>query len=89
MFAWMGRISLVVCVILLVIIGLNTSNQGINQVSGELRGPVVALGINRHEIHGDWLGKEYGLSWQRLKQLAAVWTQEAGKYYTDIKAKLP
>lgn len=45
--------------ITLVAAGLNTSNQGINQVSRQSRPPVVGLKWQNHALHADWLGKSY------------------------------
>jgi len=52
--------------IFLVIIGLNTSNQGINSLTRDERQAVLDLDYNQGEIRVDALGNSYDYSLDRL-----------------------
>ncbi|HWP95542.1 MAG TPA: hypothetical protein VN426_01710 [Syntrophomonadaceae bacterium] len=60
----------------LVIIGLNTSNEAINQVSRESRGPVAFLQWQDHVLHVDWLGRGYDYPLQRFMEDMGHWRDQ-------------
>lgn len=53
------RFILVLILIYLVIAGLNISNQGINNLSMEDRGPVAGISYDSNNLEMQLMGKEY------------------------------
>lgn len=69
------RAMLVVIVIALLILGLNTSNQGINRLTLEQRGPVLGLTLDDQAVNVQFLSKDYDISRDKL----LIEMQEVGK----------
>jgi len=57
----------------LMVLGLNTSNQGINQVSGESRRPVLNIFWQDHVLYWDWLGVAHNYSPAPLENRIKLW----------------
>ncbi len=60
-------------VIYLAVMGLNISNQGINQVSGESRGPVINLVWHDNTFYWDWLGSGHEYSTVPMQNSVKYW----------------
>lgn len=52
--------------LVLTVMGLNASNQGINNLTGENRNPIVAVSGDRSTVNLYWLGADYPLELDRL-----------------------
>ncbi|MGR6835409.1 hypothetical protein [Syntrophomonas erecta] len=63
---------LVIMVILLTVAGLNVSNQGINQLTLEDRGPVLDIGVSHDHIQVVLAGDEYQWPWEGGKKLMVI-----------------
>jgi len=59
---------LIMGLIILVILGLNTSNKGISSLTAEERKPVIGLQIENQQIQVLALGQEYSLSHRDISQ---------------------
>ncbi|MDD2372911.1 MAG: hypothetical protein WC109_10210 [Syntrophomonadaceae bacterium] len=70
--------------IFLVIIGLNTSNQGINSLTRDERQAVLDLDYNQGEIRVDALGNSYDYSLDRLGSNVYRIGNKARELPTDI-----
>jgi hypothetical protein len=57
---------LLATIFLLTALGLNTSNQGINNLTGESHNPVIAVSYDRSTMNLYWLGSDYALDLDRL-----------------------
>ena len=57
---------MVLAVIVLIILGLNTSSQGISSLTAEDKKPVVGLKIENQEINVIALGEQYDISRQDI-----------------------
>jgi hypothetical protein len=68
---------LIMGLILLVILGLNTSSKGISSLTAEERKPVIGLQIENQQIHVLALGQEYRLSRREISQAGQVVMQDA------------
>jgi len=66
-------------VVLLVVLGLNTSNQGINQVSGECRRPVLNVSWKDHVLYWDWLGVAHSYPTAPLENKIKSWMHNKTK----------
>ncbi|MEN6348528.1 MAG: hypothetical protein ABFD08_03890 [Syntrophomonas sp.] len=60
------RAMLVALLFGLVILGLNTSNQGINRLTMENRGPVMGLNIDSKDINVQFLSENYAIPRDKL-----------------------
>lgn len=79
---------LVLLLLWLVILGLNISNQGINQLSGERRGPVISIRLHDRVLHWDWLGQGHDCQLARIKGNMQVLSERVYKYLLDVKTRL-
>lgn len=59
---------LIMAVIILVILGLNTSSQGISSLTAEERKPVIGWQIENQQVNVFALGQEYRISSQDISQ---------------------
>ena len=59
---------MVLAVVTLIILGLNTSSQGISSLTAEDKKPVVGLKIENHKIGVIALGEQYNFSYQDITQ---------------------
>lgn len=78
---------LVFLLLWLVVLGLNVSNQGINQLSGERRGPVINIELHDWVLHWDWLGQGHDYQLARIKGDMQVLGERLYKYLHDVKAR--
>lgn len=62
------RSLIVLTVFVLIIMGLNTSSQGINSLTAESRSPVVGVKIENRQLNVFALGEQYSISRQDLSQ---------------------
>jgi len=74
--------------ILLVITGLNTSNQGINSLTRDERQAVLNLDYNQGDIRVDALGNSYNYSMDRLGTDVYRIGNKTIELSTDIKDHL-
>lgn len=63
-----ARAALVLILVWLTALGLNTSNQGVNQLSGQTRGPVIYVSWHNQVLHWDWLGQGHDYPLARVKR---------------------
>ena len=68
---------LIMGLIILVILGLNTSNQGISSLTAEERKPVIGWQIENQQIQVIALGQEYSLSRRDISQASQGLLQDA------------
>lgn len=68
----------------LVVLGLNISNRGINQLSGETRGPVINIELHNRVLHWDWLGQGYDYPLARIKGDVQVLGERICKYLHGV-----
>ena len=85
------QITILAVVLVLVILGLNTSNQGVNRLTMENRSAVLAFSLKPNSICLELLGQDYdyprdSLSWQRFKQRAEELYHQGKKYPAQIRA---
>lgn len=85
------RPVLVLVVIILIIAGLNTSNQGTNSLTAEARKPVFSLKIENKNLSVIALGEQYTYSRQDFirdssgaKHEAETLLRSAGSYFKKI-----
>jgi len=64
----MYRSLMVLAVIILIIMGLNTSSQGTSSLTAEAKKPVVGLQIENQKINIYALGEQYRFSPQEISQ---------------------
>lgn len=69
--------------IFLVIMGLNTSNQGINSLTREERQAVFDLGYDQEKIRVDVLGNSYTYSLDRLGSDLHLLGNKSRKLFND------
>lgn len=62
------RSLIVLAVFVLIIMGLNTSSQGISSLTAESRSPVVGVKIENRQLNVFALGEQYSISRQDLSQ---------------------
>jgi hypothetical protein len=62
------RSLLIIGLLVLVILGLNTSNKGIGSLTAEERKPVIGMQIENQQIQVIALGEEYRLSRREISQ---------------------
>jgi len=72
----------------LVALGLNISNQGINQLSGETRGPVINIGLHNQVLHWDWLGQGHDYQLAGIKGDVKVLGERLCKYLHGVRAQV-
>lgn len=84
----MAKAGLVFLLIWLIVLGLNTSNQGINQLSGETRGPVVNIRMHNQVLHWDWLGQGHDYQLVRIKGDVKVLGERICKYLRGGRAQV-
>lgn len=77
------QLVLVGMIMLLVITGLNTSNDAINQLTAHQRAPVIAVQYKQETIHMQLAGEEYKLSLDRLTKTSTGETLSFKKIYHD------
>ena len=70
---------LIMGLIILVILGLNTTSNGISSLTAEERKPVIGLQIENQQIQVLALGQEYSLSRQDISQTSRGLLQDARK----------
>ncbi|MBP8820207.1 MAG: hypothetical protein KBG91_07275 [Syntrophomonadaceae bacterium] len=70
--------------IILVIMGLNTSNQGINSLTREGRQAVLNLDYNQGDIKVDALGNSYDYSVDRLGTDLKLVGEKTRVYFYDV-----
>jgi hypothetical protein len=61
------RVSLIALLIIMVIAGLNTSNQALNQLTLSNKGPVIGVGWDDDRPVLCLLGEKYRLSLDKIK----------------------
>ncbi len=71
------RSTLVLVVIILIVLGLNTSNQGTNSLTAEDRKPVIGFKIEKQNINIFALGEQYTYSRQDLIKETSNGLQDA------------
>jgi hypothetical protein len=59
---------MVLAVIILIVMGLNTSSQGTSNLTAEANKPVVGLQIENHKINVYAMGEQYRFSPQEISQ---------------------
>lgn len=64
-----GRWGLVILILALVITGLNISNEGMNQLTGEQRKEITAVDYGPEHISFLWLGQEYNYPRENLHKI--------------------
>ncbi|MGI5921047.1 MAG: hypothetical protein ACOX6I_04860 [Syntrophomonadaceae bacterium] len=72
--ARINQLLLVLTVIILVVLGLNTSNQGIGSLTAETRKPVIGLNHDNGFIKLTWTEKTYELGRDELSSHPTVGT---------------
>lgn len=80
------QVLMTLTVLLLVILGLNISNQGINKLTLDRRGAILAGELTREDICLQVLGYEYAYPRDKLgsfNQQISVWGR---KIYRDVYA---
>lgn len=82
------KTALVFFLVWLVAMGLNISNQGINQLSGETRGPVINIGLHNRVLHWDWLGQGHDYPLARIKGDVKVLSIQICKYLQGVKTRV-
>ena len=70
-----------IIILFLVVLGLNTSNQGINQVSGESRKPVFNVFWRDHVLYWDWLGVGHKYSTAPLENGIKHWVTKSKRVF--------
>lgn len=63
-----ARPLLVIMVFILVILGLNTSSQGISNLTMNDSEPVIGVAVHDHSINLDWLGASYSFDRDKLSK---------------------
>ncbi|MEN6390275.1 MAG: hypothetical protein ABFD04_07625 [Syntrophomonas sp.] len=84
----MVKAALVFLLLWLVALGLNISSRGINQLSGETRGPVINIGLHNRVLHWDWLGRGHDYPLVRLKGDVQVLGERLCKYLHGVSTKV-
>jgi len=82
---------LIMGLIILVILGLNTSNKGISSLTAEDRKPVIGLQLENQHIQVLALGQEYSLSRRDIRQASQGVMQVArqqGSAFVDYLKKI-
>lgn len=72
----------------LITLGLNTSNQGLNQLSGETRGPVINIGLQNQVLHWDWLGQGHDYQLAGIKGDVKALDERICKYLHGVQSRM-
>lgn len=78
------RVLMSIALFILVILGLNLSNQGINRLTLDQRGAILALGLNHSDIKLQVMGNNYAYSRDKLGQLNCQLAGKARKLYREV-----
>lgn len=81
-----SQVLMTIAVFLLVILGLNVSNQGINNLTLDERGAILAFGLNRSDISLQILGNNYTYPRDKLSQLNHRMAGWGKKVYREVYA---
>jgi len=80
------QVLMTIAVLLLVIMGLNVSNQGINNLTLDERGAILAFGLSRSDISLQILGNNYAYPRDKLGQLNRRMAAWGRKVYREVYA---
>ncbi len=69
------RFLIVIILVLLVIIGLNTSNNGINRLTQEHRGPVLGVKLQHNQVMLQFLSRDYSVG-ERIEYYHKLWREQ-------------
>jgi hypothetical protein len=93
MLKWM-KYALVLTICLLVVMGLNVTNQGINSLTMENRKPILSLEIKEKDLYIFALGNQHEYSadfWSKtaeeFKKAGQTMTDKTKKYFNKILEK--
>ena len=78
------RSIIVLLLIMLVILGLNTSNQATNSLTKESAKPLIGYSIENENINIFALGEQYSYSRQELSEESSGFLQEAREILQSI-----
>lgn len=81
----LNQYVIIIGLFVLIILGLNLSNQGINRLTMDERGAILALGLKQHDIDLQVLGRNYTCSRDKLGQLKHQLAGRAGKLYREVR----
>lgn len=81
----LNQFVMIIGLFVLVILGLNLSNQGINHLTMDQRGAILALGLKQRDIDLQVLGRNYSYSRDKLGQLNHRLAGQAGKLYREVR----
>ncbi len=75
--ARMYQLFLVIALICLVVMGLNISNQGINHLTMQNKGPVIGLNVDNKNISLQFLSEKYSYSGDKIVDMQLPLLQES------------
>lgn len=78
------RSLMIMLVIVLVILGLNTSNQATNSLARESQKPLIGFNVERENINIFAMGEQYSYSRQELSQESSGALHEAKQILKSI-----
>lgn len=78
------QVLMTIVVLLLVVLGLNISNQGVNKLTLDQRGAVLACGLTRDDICLQVLGHEYAYPRDKLGSLNQKMSGWGRKIYREV-----
>lgn len=78
------RISLVLGVIILTVVGLNISNQGMNSLTADNKKPVLGCQVTVEEIDIFIMGQNYSMDRQEIASWALDLRHQAQQYVRTV-----
>jgi|GEM_PF-2428254 len=80
------QVIMLVAVLILVILGLNVSNQGVNDFTRDKQGAILALERGENSIVVEVLGNSYACNQDRLGQFKHQINDQSRRMYREIRA---
>jgi len=81
-----NQVLMTITVLLLAILGLNISNQGINKLTLDRRAAILDCGLSRDDIRLQVLGQEYTYPRDKLGSLKQPMSGWVRKIYREVYA---
>ncbi len=78
------RPIMILLLIMLIILGLNTSNQAVNSLTRENPKPLIGFNIEQDNINIFAMGEQYSYSRQELSEESDGILHEAGEIFNSI-----